>query len=586
MMQPATAATMTHAPHPASQPRQSANRAVANGNKVKIPLNKLSSWDGNPRKNRTEDSITALADSIEANGLIHALRVFSPSKDAPNAVYIGETRYLAHLELAKRGTIAADHLVDCIFDDISEDTARLKAVAENIARAGFEPIEQAEAIAALTASHKSVYEIAKAIGVSKADVMAAASIAHLSEAAKNLVRSKERPYNWLVVFTTATPTQQERILTQIAQSPQSFANVDQLRAEIRTNRILAKHALFDVENSGLPTVTDLLGTEVWIIDKNGFFEFQTAAIEEIKVRLIAEGQSRISVLSPGQFFRSSTYQVDKTSPYRETIIEQLADGEVRIHKDLVSNDAHSLASELHSLATNEDLYTSRTTNASLEGRVNSPTIKPPSSGDAAETLAKVTTKAVVARLQADPVLALRTLVIALFENTEIRSVSKSQKFETQTKAEANILKTLGHDSDQCPTLDELPEDLDDLTSLLARLVPTILPIFKIRKAPFKSINDVSLARRLAAPSAADIRHQWTPDAEFLDHLTLPEGRCLLTEFFGTEGEVNPDKMTKKQIVNYLANAFSSARDGTFLFAPEIAAQINAWVPEYLVQEAA
>jgi len=108
---------------------------------IKLPLNKLTAWEGNVRKTQNKASIDELAASIKALGLQQNLVVKKTGKTF--AVVAGGRRLLALQKLAKAGDVAPDFEVPCRITEAKDATEI--SLAENVVRENMHPADEFEA---------------------------------------------------------------------------------------------------------------------------------------------------------------------------------------------------------------------------------------------------------------------------------------------------------------------------------------------------------------------------------------------------------------------------------------------------------
>ena len=89
----------------------------------------------NPRKNFDEQSLTELADSISRQGILHAIGVRPIAGTDRYEIVYGERRYRASLIAGKEDIKAT------VYNDLSDDEAEEKAIAENLHRQDITPME-------------------------------------------------------------------------------------------------------------------------------------------------------------------------------------------------------------------------------------------------------------------------------------------------------------------------------------------------------------------------------------------------------------------------------------------------------------
>lgn len=143
-----------------------------------IPLNKLTTWDGNVRKTRPENGIDELAASIAAHGLLQSL-VVRKAKRGKFAVIAGGRRLMALQALVKDGRIDKDHGIDCRISDDQTDPSEI-SLAENVVRSAMHPADQFEAFRDLVEGGASVADVAARFGTSESTVAKRLKLGRLS----------------------------------------------------------------------------------------------------------------------------------------------------------------------------------------------------------------------------------------------------------------------------------------------------------------------------------------------------------------------------------------------------------------------
>ena len=100
--------------------------------------------------------------------------------------------------------------------------------------------------------------------------------------------------------------------------------------------IAAMHALFDVAASGLATVADLFGDDVWFADGDAFCTAQHQAIDERRTAYLNAGWSDVVIMPATMHF--ATWEYEKT-PKRKggrVYVDVRSSGEVIFHEGYVS----------------------------------------------------------------------------------------------------------------------------------------------------------------------------------------------------------------------------------------------------------
>jgi ParB family transcriptional regulator, chromosome partitioning protein len=153
---------------------------------IEIDLDKISPNPEQPRKFFDEIALNELADSIEKNGLLQPILVkkINSADHASETYFIvaGERRYRAHKQIGK-ATIAAV---------ITAGDTDEVALIENIQREQLRPLETAEALDRLMATHGYTQDaVGKVIGKARNTVSELLSLLKLPESIKADVRTSD-----------------------------------------------------------------------------------------------------------------------------------------------------------------------------------------------------------------------------------------------------------------------------------------------------------------------------------------------------------------------------------------------------------
>jgi ParB family chromosome partitioning protein len=154
---------------------------------VQIPLNKLTKADTNVRKTG-ENSITELAASIQAHGLLHNLIVIKTKSDKYQVI-AGSRRLAALNKLAKEKMIPKTFGVPCRVVDGEAGTET--SLAENVIRTNMHPADQFDAFRSLVDKGIGVEEVAARFGVTPTTVRQRLKLAHVAPRLFELYRTDE-----------------------------------------------------------------------------------------------------------------------------------------------------------------------------------------------------------------------------------------------------------------------------------------------------------------------------------------------------------------------------------------------------------
>jgi ParB family chromosome partitioning protein len=176
-----------------------------------IPLNKLTTWDGNVRKTAGADTALAeLAASIEAHGLLQSL-VVRREKNGAYAVVAGGRRLAALQLLSDQAKIAEDKLIECnvIADDA--DATEISLV-ENAVREDMHPADEFDAFRALIDKGMAAADVAARFGVTETVVIKRMKLARVSPVILQVYRDDKITLECLMAFAvTDDHARQEKL---------------------------------------------------------------------------------------------------------------------------------------------------------------------------------------------------------------------------------------------------------------------------------------------------------------------------------------------------------------------------------------
>jgi ParB family chromosome partitioning protein len=267
------------------------NTQTITADTLAIPFNKLVADADNVRKTRTHDDIGALADNIEAEGLLQNLLV-RKVKGGKFAVIGGERRRRALALLVERKAMKAAETVPC---RLIETEATSASLSENIHRLAMHPADQFDAWRKMADSGLSVDDISKRHGASKKLIEQRLKLGRLSPVILDALRADEINVDAAAAFTISDDhTRQETVFAAIKQQYHSMnANV--------IKRLLTDGEIPDsdpraafvgreaYEAAGGEIRTDLFAKTVYFIDSDLLTRLVTEKLESEAARLMAEG---------------------------------------------------------------------------------------------------------------------------------------------------------------------------------------------------------------------------------------------------------------------------------------------------------
>jgi ParB family chromosome partitioning protein len=142
--------------------------AVAGGGLLELPVELLARGRYQPRVDMREETLTELADSIRAQGIVQPIVARPVGRNAA-----GETRYeiVAGERRWRAAQLAGLAKIPALIRDVSDDEALAIALIENIQRENLNPIEEARSLSRLVQEFEMTHaEAAEAVGRSRAMV--------------------------------------------------------------------------------------------------------------------------------------------------------------------------------------------------------------------------------------------------------------------------------------------------------------------------------------------------------------------------------------------------------------------------------
>ncbi|MEM8597605.1 MAG: ParB/RepB/Spo0J family partition protein [Pseudomonadota bacterium] len=303
-----------------------------------IPLNNLKPAAVNVRKHGGKE-IADLLPSIRSLGLIQPLlvRPTCPEQQGSYEIVAGQRRYRALCELAEEGE---SDPVPCVVMEDGDDAVAVEAsLAENVARLPMDEIDQYKAFAALMKAGLGPEEIAARFGVTERLVRQRLAVANLIGPVLTAYRREEIDAGTVRTLTMASKTQQKKWL-DLHRSKDDLAPKGRALRQwlLGGASVPVAHALFDVEASGLATISDLFGEEVYFADSEAFWPLQSAAVAEIAEAHRAKGWADVIVHEIGEHWPSWTYTDAAKKDGGEVHIAIASDGEVSIHAGVIAID--------------------------------------------------------------------------------------------------------------------------------------------------------------------------------------------------------------------------------------------------------
>ncbi len=530
-------------------------------------------WDKNPRRNIDPESTRELGESLLTRGQIHNL--VARIKGDKLETIVGNRRLTGLTLMRSEGRIDDGHPVNVTIMELSDTDAVLIAMAENISRESMNPIETCEGIRDLNQGAIDLRIIGRSVGLKAQDIADMISVANLEPEVKELIATRKRKLDWGKAMARAGQSLRTDIMAAIEKSETAYVSVQQINHLMRTTSIPARNALFDPTTAGIAVQSDLVESDqAMIADKDAFWQAQNVAIAALEAQLEREGHDKVVIIR-GEPFRDWEYETGESPEGAIAVIEVAADGLVQTHRHQVpkSNAARSYR-------TDDDaaLFAQDAEELSENSKITI-TERPPSSRGA-EYLATVRTHLAGQWVSSDPRLAVGITLAAMLGE---RSIDLSWPSHTPPEDARMALFAAHADAaaeDPLTYVMNLPQAT--MMMLFATGVSVRLRHQVGRKPAFMPEGIISRVLAHKKGEGQDLRQNWTPDAEFLDTLSIQEIRGLAAELMLPE-EIGTDlaHSSKLDLVKVLGDAFASAREGEGRVSAETEMKLNTWCPKYV-----
>ncbi|WP_420419632.1 ParB/RepB/Spo0J family partition protein [Pacificispira sp.] len=302
-----------------------------------VTLNQLNLNKANPRKSIDESALEGLAASIATDGLLQNLVVRPRRGGKSYDIISGERRFRALNLLAERGEIETGFPIPVeIRKGLSKDEGLRIATVENVQREQLNPMDEAEAFAALMTKGADIADIAAKAGMTPTTVKRRLAIASICDEAKAAVRNGELPLSVAEALTLGTHAQQQTVMERMEQG-YSYDG-DAVRRMLTGEKPSLSIAVFDRARYDGTYTTDLFADEdtTYFDDAEQFFRLQGEAVEELAACYQSDGKS-VEVLTD---YHVSWWQYREAEEDENggTVIHFAPSGRVEIRENLVRHD--------------------------------------------------------------------------------------------------------------------------------------------------------------------------------------------------------------------------------------------------------
>lgn len=240
-----------------------------------IPLHKLTVSKANMRYGKKPPDVSDILPTIRSRGVIQPIIVRPNCAPDGFEIVAGRRRFHAATIVAEESGTAEP--MPCAILDEGDDAAAIEAsMIENMARLDADEVSQWESFTRLVREGRKVEEIAATFGLPELVVRRVLALGNLVPRIRRMYAREEIDAATVRHLTLASRSQQKAWLA-LADDPEAYLPTGhQLKGWLFGGQsIAARHALFDVETSGLATVADLFGGDRYFADADAFWTAQT-----------------------------------------------------------------------------------------------------------------------------------------------------------------------------------------------------------------------------------------------------------------------------------------------------------------------
>ena len=556
---------------------------------IYVPLCNLSPDKKNPRKTVTgaaEDAM--LRASIETHGLLHPLTVWTGESDG-YVVKIGSRR-LGQL-VAIHGAEAAVEVPCVVRDDLDEAGIREAAVAENLARVGFNAADEFEVFAAMAKGGKgdTIEAIALHFGVRPLYVKQRLALGNLDKSVLRKLRDGTLPLDAAMALTLTTDKTLQRDL--VKQTAQQYNPAAHIRRALSGQKIAVTTAIFDLDRYQGTITRDLFADEAdagTFDDTAQVLALQREAAEAKVQSLLEDGwkwaEFHVDLSWQGREGYPGRGRWENPDKYSQADKEALG---VLIVLETATAKVTTYAGRLHP----DDLRAEkRRAKADTQAAASADPTAEPGSAWAGALVADIDSMRAIAlqgvlaapaslRL-AKEALLLQTLCGALggtrmntYLGTDWANDQLAGSGVAAIRAAAfDSLKTLldiNPAKASYVTTSAVYRRLRDLTDAQVDQLVAITAALTVSPA------DAEIAADMLARAGVHLSTEWRPDAAFFGRLNKTQMQVIGNQLDGMAGThaAVVAKGKKSEAVAYMAGVFS---------APEQSPAVTSWLPEQML----
>jgi len=320
-----------------------------------IALDKLCISKTNMRYAKKAPDISDMLPTVRKRGVIQPIivRPCTQAATATNAntpgsapeyeIIAGSRRF--HAARTVREEQRADGEADaectalpCAILDEGDDADAIEAsLIENAARLDPDEVVQWDAFTRLVKQGRTVDDISATFGLPEIAVRRVLALGNLLPRIRQLYAREEIDRATVRHLTLASKSQQRAWLALFDDEDGYAPTGHQLKAWLFGGQsIPLRHALFDVEASGLVVIADLFGDDAYFSDATAFWDTQQAEIERRRDLWLDAGWSDVVIVPPNEHFSAWEYEKAPKRKGGRVYVDLRANGEAIIHEGYLS----------------------------------------------------------------------------------------------------------------------------------------------------------------------------------------------------------------------------------------------------------
>jgi ParB family chromosome partitioning protein len=301
-----------------------------------ILQDKLSVSKTNMRYAKKAPDVSDLLPTVRSRGVLQPLIVRPNCGPGAFEIVAGSRRWTANgIALAE----GIDHgPLPCAILEPGDDADAIEAsLIENMARLDPDEVTQWESFVRLVKEGRKVEDIAATFGLPDLAVKRVLALGNHLPRIRTMYAKEEIDRATVRHLTLASKSQQKSWLALADDENAYLPTGHQLKARLFGGQsVPVRHALFDVEASGLATIADLFGEDRYFADADAFWTVQNEAIAALRLGVIEQGWADAIIVPPSDHF--STWEYEKAGKRKggRVYIDVRASGEVTIHEGYLS----------------------------------------------------------------------------------------------------------------------------------------------------------------------------------------------------------------------------------------------------------